>query len=194
MARRMVARAGETWRGPRGGRLRAAGLIVALGLALVACSSGDTSSAATPTATTAGQATATLSVSGTPSPSPTPLPGGAAQAGVQDICSPSSPLPVTTSVPAEIPAYANGRLQLATQIGSDSAEFGYCTSDTVSAVATFYTQGLSGKGWQNIQTFDNLSTVNIIGTRGDSENVTITIAPDAKLAGNTDLLIIVKGL
>jgi hypothetical protein len=194
MARRMVARTGGLWCGPRGGRLRAVGLIVALGLALAACGSGDTSSAPTPTVP-AGQATATLSVvTGTPGPSPTPLPGGAAQAGVQDICSPSSPLPVTTSVPAEIPAYANGKLQLATQIGSDSAEFGYCTRDTVSAVAAFYTQGLAGKGWQNIQTFDNLSTVNIIGTRGDSENVTITIAPDVKLPGNTDLLIIVKGL
>lgn len=194
MARRTVARAGWAWRGARGGRLRAAGLIVALGLALAACGSGDTSSASVKPTVQVAVETATATVSGTPAPTPTPLPGGAAQAGVQDICSPSSPLPVTTSVPAELPPYPTGHLQLATKIGSDSAEFGYCTPDSVNAVAMFYTQGLPGKGWQGLQTFNNLSTVNIIGTRGSNESVTITIAPDVKMPGNTDLLIIVKGL
>jgi hypothetical protein len=195
MARRMMARADRTWRGAHMARLRAAGLLLALGLALVACDAGGSSSSATATSTVpAGQATVTpTSASGTPASSPTTSPGSVAQSGSLDICHPATPTPVTASIPQEVPPYPNGRLLLAQANGSD-AEFGYCATDSVSVVTAFYTQGLPGKGWKNIQTFSNLSTVNIIATRGANESLTITISPDTLQAGNTDLLIIVKGL
>lgn len=195
MARRMLARAGEAWSGAHQARLSAAGLFLVLGLLLAACSSGGSSGANTATPTIPiGQATATLaSATNAPSSSPTASPGSVAQSGSLDICKPVTPTPVSISVLPEIPPYPNGRLLLA-ESKDGNAEYGFCASDPVSAVATFYTQALPGKGWQNIQTFTNLSTKNIIATRGANESVTITISPDTLQAGNTDLLIIVQGL
>ncbi len=195
MARRMVARTSGAVLGARGGRLRAAALLVALGVSLAACGSGASSSATTATPTLpGGQATATLSsATSAPRSSPTATPGSVAQSGSLDICEPVTPTPVSISVLPEIPAYPNGRLLLA-ESKDGNAEYGYCATDPVSTVAAFYTQALPGKDWQNIQTFTNLSTKNIIATRGANESVTITISPDTLRAGNTDLLIIVQGL
>ncbi|HEY7974130.1 MAG TPA: hypothetical protein VID72_02210 [Ktedonobacterales bacterium] len=190
IARRSSAGRGASVRWPR-----TVGLLVALSLLLAACDVGGASGANSTPTLPAGQATATLpGVSGTATPSPTPLSGGAAQAGATEICVPSAPLPISISVPAEIPPYPNGQLRLASAVGSNNADFGYCTPDSVSVVAAFYTQALPGKGWQNIQTFVNLGTENIIGTRGSGESVTITISPDSLQSSATDLLIIVKGL
>ena len=195
MARRMVARTGGAWSAAHGARLSVVGLFVALGVLLAACASGGSSSAATATPTIpAGQATATLaSATGTPAFLATATSGSVAQSGSLDICHPATPTPVTASVPPEIPPYPNGQLSLA-ESSDGNAEFGYCVSDSVSVVTAFYTGGLPGKGWQNIQTFANLSTENIIATRGATESLTITISPDTLQTGKTDLLVIVKGL
>ncbi len=191
MARRMVARAGGA---SCGARLRAAGLLVALGVLLVACASSGPSSATAGTPTTP-----TGLVTGTPtndsgSPTPTLSPGSVAQSGSLDICQPVTPTPVQIGVPAEIPVYQGGQLKLAeANSATNTAEFGFCISGTVSAVGTFYTQALPGKGWGAIKTYSNLGTENITATRGSSEMLTITISPDTLQSGNTDLLIILQG-
>src|SRR5579859_3451435 len=196
MARRMVAQSGGASSGAHGVRLRATGLFVALGLLLAACGSGGSSSAATATSTIpAGQATATLaSATTTPATNPTATPASVAQSGSLDICQPVTPTPVQISVPAEIPVYQSGQIKLAeANTTTNTSEFGFCIPDSVSAVASFYTHALPGKGWDNLNTFINLGTENVTATRGSSETVTITISPDTLQQGNTDLLIILQG-
>lgn len=176
----------------RGRRIRAITLLATLGLLLAACDAGGSSSASASPTPFASQATATIP--GASGPTPTTVPGSVAQAGSIDICNPNQAPLIAASVPAEVPQYTNGQLRLAQPVGSGNLEIGYCTTDSVSVVGAFYVQALPGKGWQNIQTFHNLSTQNIIATRGSSETLTITASPDTLVSGDTNLLIIVKGL
>ncbi|HZC05813.1 MAG TPA: hypothetical protein VE338_09240 [Ktedonobacterales bacterium] len=165
--------------------------LLALGVCalLAGCAAGSPSVAqTTPVATVTIAPPATPTPGGPPTPTITPLPGSANLAGATDIC--TSPITVSTSLPPEIPPY-NGQLRLAQTSGGD-AEFGYCSTDSVAAITSFYATQLPGKGWQNIQTFVNNATRNIIATRG-GENLTITVSPDVVRTGSADLLIIVTG-
>jgi hypothetical protein len=157
---------------------------------LVGCDTGSTNAkhSATPAATATDAPPPTPTQGGPPTPTITPLPGAGNLAGATDIC--TSPISVSTALPSEIPPY-NGQLRLAETSGSN-AEFGYCTSDNVDTVASFYKAQLPGKGWQNIQTFTNNATRNLIATRG-AENLTITVSPDVVETGSSDLLIILTG-
>ncbi len=196
MARRMVARAGATGGGLRAGRSLALGSLLALGLMMAACGSGGSSSAATTTTPTLpiSQSTGTvLTTPGSGAPLPSPTSAGVAGSGSLDICQPVTPTPVQISVPTEIPIYQSGQIKLAeANPATSTSEFGFCIPDTVSAVASFYTQALPGKGWANLKTFVNLGTENITATRGPSETVTITVSPDTLQSGDTDLLIIMQ--
>jgi hypothetical protein len=169
---------------------------LALALLLGACASGGSSSANTPTVTpppSQAQATSTATTgSGSNAPTPSPT-SGLAGSGSLDICQPVTPTPVQINVPAEIPIYQSGQLKLAeANSPTNTSEFGFCIPDTVSAIGSFYTQALPGKGWSSVKTFENLGTENITATRG-SESVTITVSPDTLQQGNSDLLIILQG-
>src|SRR6185312_10865338 len=154
------------------GRRQALVCLLALSFAalLAACAPAAPSvtSATTPAVTSTSAPPATPTFGGPPTPTATALPGGGNLAGATDIC--TSQISVATTLPAEIPAY-NGQLRLA-QTNNGDAEFGYCTGDSVDTITSFYTAQLPGKGWQNIQTFTNNATRNIIATRGN-ENLTI---------------------
>jgi len=174
-------------------RMATLALSVCLGLSLTlsACAASSSAQSGTPTT---GVATATSAPAATPTPGGpatptiTPLPGSANLAGATDIC--TSAISVSTQPPAEIPAF-DGQLRLAQSSGGAS-EFGYCSSSSVQSIAAYFTAQLPGKGWQNIQTFTNDTTRNIIATRG-GESLTITVSPDVVQTGNADLLIIVVG-
>lgn len=163
---------------------------LALGLCagLAACDSAATTAPPAALATSTASMATTPTPGGPPTPTGTPLPGAANLSGATDIC--TSPVNVSTTLPAEIPPYS-GQLRLA-QTSNGASVFGYCASASVDAIASFYTTNLPGKGWQNLQTFSNNATRNIIATRG-GENLTITVSPDVVQHGNTDLLIIVNG-
>ncbi len=176
-----------------GRRGRALICLLALGFSvtLAGCDTGAHSAAQAKTPTLATPTLApppTPTPGGAPTPTITPLPGSGNLAGATDIC--TSAISVSTTLPPEVPAYS-GQLRLAETSGSN-AEFGYCTSDNVDTIANFYKAQLPGKGWQQIQTFTNNATRNIIATRG-SENLTITISPDVVQTGSSDLLIILTG-
>lgn len=183
---------GAQARPSRGRRGRALLCALALGacVTLVGCDTGSTNAArsATPAATATDAPPPTPTQGGPPTPTITPLPGAGNLAGATDIC--TSPISVSTTLPPEIPPYT-GQLRLAETSGSN-AEFGYCTSDNVDTVANFYKAQLPGKGWQDIQTFTNNATRNLIATRG-GENLTITVSPDVVETGSSDLLIILTG-
>lgn len=183
-------RAGVISRARRGRWL--ALLLLALGLGATMAACGETGASATqptPTSTNASAPAATSTAGGQPTPTFTPLPGAANLAGATDIC--TSPISVSTALLPEIPAY-DGQLRLA-QVSNGNAEYGYCASASVDAIASFYVAQLPGKGWQNIQTFTNSASRNIIATRGDAEHLTITVSPDVVQTSNADLLIIVNG-
>lgn len=190
MARR-VAMPGDAPGAMRGWRRGAAGAFLALALALAGCASGGTTTAKTATPTQPAEPTATLA-NPTGSGTPTPTAAGVAGSGSLDICQPVTPTPIQVSAPPEVPVYQGARLKLAEANGPTS-EFGYCITGTVSAVATFYTQALPGKGWSDIKTFVNLATENIIAThQNPNESLTVTVSPDTLQQGNVDLLIIIQ--
>lgn len=168
--------------------------LAALCLTLAACAGSSGAQMATPPAggpsadATISAPAATTTPGGPATPTITPLPGSANLAGATDIC--TSPISVSTQLPAEIPAF-DGQLRLAQSSGGNS-EFGYCSSASVQSIAAFFNTQLPGKGWQNIQTFTNNASRNLIATRG-AENLTITISPDVVQTGNADLLIILTG-
>lgn len=164
-------------------------LILGMGATLAACGEAATSAQQpAATATSAQQPATATTVSGSPMPTMTPLPGSANLAGATDIC--TSPVSVSTALLPEIPAYT-GQLRLA-EASNGNAVYGYCANASVDAITAFYTAQLPGKGWQNIQTFTNNTSRNIIATRG-SEHLTITVSPDVVQTNNADLLIIVNG-
>ncbi|HET9110754.1 MAG TPA: hypothetical protein VFN78_08015 [Ktedonobacterales bacterium] len=172
-------------------RRQASVALFALGICalLVGCAPSSTvSTQTTPNATATSAPPATLTPGGPATPTVTPLPGSANLAGATDIC--TTPVSVSTTLPPEIPPYT-GQLRLA-QTSGGAAEFGYCSSDNVATITSFYVAQLPGKGWQNIQTFENNATRNIIATRG-SENLTVTVSPDVVQTGSADLLIIETG-
>jgi hypothetical protein len=165
--------------------------LLALGLCatLTACASASPSVAqSTPGATVTSAPLATPTPGGPPTPTITALPGAGNLAGATDIC--TSPITVSTTLPAEIPPY-EGQLRLA-QTNNGDGVYGYCSTASVDAITSFYTAQLPGKGWQKIQTFTNNATRNIIATRG-SESLTITVSPDVVQTGSADLLIILQG-
>ena len=164
-------------------------LTLCLGATLAACASGANSGAAQATATPTSALSATATTGGPPAPTSTPLPGSTNLAGVTDIC--TSKANVTKPLLPELPAY-NGQLRLATQTTGGAYEYGYCVRASVDTVTAFYKAQLPGKGWTNIQTFDNSATRNLIATHG-AEQLTMTVSPDVVQAGNADLLIIVNG-
>ncbi len=171
------------------GRRWAALILLALGLGATLAACGEAATSATrpmPTSTSAPAATPTTG--GPPMPTFTPLPGAANLAGATDIC--TSPISVSAALLPEIPAY-DGQLRLA-QASNGNVEYGYCASASVDAITSFFTAQLPGKGWQDIQTFTNNTSRNIIATRG-GERLTITVSPDVVQTGDTDLLIIVNG-
>jgi hypothetical protein len=164
-------------------------LTLGLGATLAACGeAGASATQPTPISTGISAPSATPTAGGPPTPTLTPLPGAANLAGATDIC--TAPISVATALLPEIPAY-DGQLRLA-QASNGNAEYGYCVSATVDAVTAFYAAQLPAKGWQNIQTFTNSASRNIIATRG-SEHLTITVSPDVVQTSNADLLIIVNG-
>jgi hypothetical protein len=175
----------------RGLRSSAAGALLALTLLLAGCASGGTGSAKTATPTMPAEPTATLA-NPTGAGTPTPTAAGVAGSGSLDICQPVTPTPIQISVPPEIPVYQGAQIKLAEANGPTS-EFGYCITGSVSAVASFYTQALPGKGWGNIENFVNLNTENIIASRqSPDQSLTITVSPDTLQPGNVDLLIILQ--
>lgn len=173
------------WRGTPRYLAFTCALTVGLSLSLAACDSTTSVKTTAKATTTALVTTPTTSAAG---PTATPLPGSGNLVGATDIC--TAAVSVSTQLPADIPPY-NAQLRLA-QSNNGNSEFGYCASASVDTIASFYAAQLPGKGWQNIQTFHNNATRNIIATRG-SENLTITVSPDVLQQGNADLLIIVQG-
>ena len=164
-------------------------LTLGLGATLAACGESATSATQpTPTVTGVSAPAASPTAGGPPTPTITPLPGSANLSGATDIC--TSPISVSTTLLPEIPPY-NGQLRLA-ETSNGNAEYGYCASASVDTITSFYVAQLPGKGWQNIQTFTNSASRNIIATRG-SEHLTITVSPDVVQTSNADLLIIVNG-
>ena len=170
--------------------LAAGALLLAVTL-LLGCASGSGSATATATATTSGSVntptgplingspTATASSQGTPG---IPL-------GVSSLC--SQPSSITAQLPSSIPAFPNAKLRVGQSEGG-SGFYGFCTTDSVSAVATFYANKLPASGWQNVTT-NTIDTTTQLQAAHGSARITITVFPDSQ-AGQTDIVINTSGV
>lgn len=162
-------------------------------LLLAGCQSGSsTGGTGTPAAnatTPVGTAvTGTVTIIG-PAPTITPIGGPGGQIGSSQFC--SQPPSATSPLPASIPANPNAHLQLSTVDGNNGI-YGLCTTDSVSTSLQFYTAQLPAKGWQQLQQSANDPAVQLTATHG-SAHVTITMYPDARIAGETDIIVQTRG-
>jgi hypothetical protein len=167
------------------------GLALLICLLAAACASSSTSGSTT-------NMTPTLAASGTPRATETPggptataylagTPGG--QLGTTDAC--ASDATPTAGLPHSIPLYPNGALSIGS-VNGDKGVFGFCTSDSIAAVDSYYQQRLPAAGWQNVKDNSLDPSRQIVADQGKL-NVIITISPDSAFPGKTAVLIIYSG-
>lgn len=173
--------------------------LVALALLMAGCSGGSKGNAST-TATgssgeTPGLSTPDGALSATATalaltPTVTPKPGTSGVQGVAEFC--AQPPSVAAQMPASIPAYPNAELRVSQNSGGNGL-YGMCTSDSVSAVASYYTAQLPTKGWQQVQSSTIQNVQQLKASQGNA-HVILTIEPDAQLSGTTQIIVLTSGL
>lgn len=162
---------------------------------LAACGGGTSEnshlSTSTSTSTSTAKATSTSNSSAPASATTAPLPVSTAPAqdGTSDYC--AGPKNVSTQPPATLPSYPGADLHVSQNTDGNSL-FGYCSSASVSDIASFYAQQLPGKGWSNVQTTTISFLQQITATQG-SANLTVSVEPSATLSGTTEVLVVVLG-
>jgi hypothetical protein len=168
----------------------ALGLLLLL-LLLAGCASGGGDVQITPVASRAATVSATLTLAPTattPTASGTTTPG--AQQGAAEFC--AQPASAPAQLPASVPAYPDADLRIGQSSGGYGL-YGLCTRADVATVATYYAGQLPARGWQQLQTTSIAAVRQLSATQGSAQ-VTVTIQPDAQLAGTTDIIIQTTGL
>lgn len=184
----MQLRAGNT----RGvcARIGLLALVGSLSVGLVAC--GESTSASTalhPTANATGKATTTTTGETSTTTSPLPASTFAAQDGTSDFC--AAPTNVSAQPLSSLPQYPNAQLHVS-QDTSGNYLFGYCSSDAVSAIASYYQQQLPTSGWSNVQSNQVSFLQQVTATQG-STHLTVSVEPSATLQNTTEVLVVVQG-
>lgn len=177
-------------------------LATALLLVMVGCSGGSkgNNSATTGAGGSGGGGTTGL---GTPdvgllatatalaqTPTVTPKPGTGGQQGLAEFC--AQPPSVATQLPANIPDYPNAELRVSQTSGGNGL-YGMCTSDSVSAVASYYAAQLPAKGWRQVQSSSIQNVQQLTASQGNAHLI-LTIEPDAQLSGTTQIIALTSGL
>lgn len=178
----------------------ATGALLALALLLVVGCSGGSKGATSATTTGSGgggtglstpndalSATATALAQ---TPTVTPKPGTGGQQGLAEFC--SQPPSVAAQLPASIPPYPNAQLRVSQTSGGNGL-YGQCTSDSVSAVASYYAAQLPAKGWQQVQSSTIQNVQQLTASQGKAQLI-LTIEPDAQLSGTTQIILLTSGL
>lgn len=177
---------------PRGIYARVGLLFLAGSLALGATACADGTSSTTNThPTTTANGTAAANATGTSGTSTIPLPisTSAAQDGTSDYC--AAPVNVSVQPPASLPQYPGAQLHISQNTNGNEL-FGYCATDSVSAIATFYAQHLPGSGWSNVQTNTISFLQQVTATQG-STHLVISVEPSATLQNTTEVLVVEQG-
>lgn len=123
-------------------------------------------------------------------PTVTPKPGTGGQQGLAEFC--AQPPSVAVQLPASIPAYPNAQLRVSQTSGGNGI-YGLCTTDSVSAVASYYSAQLPAKGWQQAQS-STIQNVQQLTTSQGNAHLILTIEPDAQLSGTTQIIILTSGV
>lgn len=184
--------------GRRGARGMAVALLALALLVIAGCSGGSKGNASATTSSgsgTTGLSTPDNALSATATvlaqtPTVTPKPGTSGVQGVAEFC--AQPPSVAVQLPASIPAYPNAQLRVSQTSGGNGL-YGMCTSDSVSAVASYYTAQLPAKGWQQVQSSTIQNVQQLTASQGNA-HVILTIEPDAQLSGTTQIIILTSGL
>lgn len=173
--------------------------LVALVLLMAGCSGGSKGNASTTATGSAGETPGLSTPDGALSatatalaltPTVTPKPGTSGVQGVAEFC--AQPPSVAAQMPASIPAYPNAELRVSQTSGGNGL-YGMCTSDSVSAVASYYTAQLPTKGWQQVQSSTIQNVQQLKASQGNA-HVILTIEPDAQLSGTTQIIVLTSGL
>lgn len=173
----------------------AAGIVaVLLLLGMASCASGAGVNGPTP-APTVGQNDGTSSAHATltlPTVTSAASPGGTTgQQGAKEFCSKAPDVSIHPG--SNIPVYPGATLRFSQANGSN-AFYGFCTSDSTSAVHDFYSVQLSKSGWSDIQTSTIATVVQISATQCAGQNapqIIVTIAPDTTGTTTTSISIVV---
>ena len=173
--------------------------LLALGLLMVVgCSGGSKGNASATTGSGGGgtglstpddalSATATVLAQ---TPTVTPKPGTGGQQGLAEFC--AQPPSVAAPLPASIPPYPNAQLRVSQTSGGNGL-YGQCTSDSVSAVASYYTAQLPAKGWQQVKSSTIQDIQQLTASQGKAQLI-LTIEPDAQVSGTTQIILLTSGL
>jgi hypothetical protein len=170
--------------------LGAALLLCAL---LAACGSGSTDStppAATGTTVTSSGTPAATSSQTAVTPTIIDLGTPGAVLGTTDACAMSGPPSAT--LPSNIPIYANAQMTIGSIKGANGV-FGLCSPDPVSTIDAFYAAKLPADGWQKV-TDNALATARQLIAQQAQTNLIVTILPDSRQDGKTNILIIFTGI
>jgi hypothetical protein len=165
--------------------------VAALGMGVAACGdSSATGQKTTPTETS--PSTGITQVVGQNSATPTTfiVGGGNGTVGANEIC--TAEKNVQTSVPASVPAYPGAELRQSYTLDNNGT-YGYCATAAPTAVADYYLKQLPGRGWDNVKANLMIIGNQVVGAKGSS-TIVVTMLPDAKIAAQCDILILVIGL
>lgn len=126
----------------------------------------------------------TLTVAASPS-------GASGTGGAAEFC--SQPTSVAIHPTGNIPVYPGAALRHSESKGNN-AFYGFCTSDSTSAVQNFYAQHLPTHGWTGLQTSTIAAVVQITASQCATQGapqIIVTIAPDTSGATTTSISIVV---
>jgi hypothetical protein len=169
------------------------GVAVLLCLTLAACAGASTDSLPPVVTGTAPTGTGTASVTTSqPVTTPTPYDLGTPGAvlGTTDACAVQGP--PSASLPSNIPVYANAQMTIGSIKGSNGV-FGLCSSDSVTTIDTYYSAQLPARGWQKV-TDAPLANARQLTAQQAQTNLIVTILPDSRQDGKTNILIIFSGI
>ena len=156
--------------------------VAMLSLLLAACASSASTSQPTATANHSVAVPTSAATATAAGPVGTAGPG---VEGTADLCT-ATPA-VSAVLPTSIPGYPGAALRIG-QAHSGSGLFGFCTSDSVATVVSFYQAHLPGSGWQQV-TVNTIATTQQLSATQSSTHLVITVAPDAALSGTTSVII-----
>lgn len=151
---------------------------------------GGTGTGTTPGATMPDSGLSATATVLAQTPTVTPKPGTGGQQGLAEFC--AQPPSVATQLPASVPAYPNAQLRVSQTSGGNGI-YGLCTSDSVSAVASYYAAQLPTKGWQQPQSTMIQNVQQLTASQGNA-HVIVTIEPDAQISGTTQIIILTSGV
>ena len=161
-------------------------------LALVACAGSSTASVPPQlTGTTRASSGTATGISSQTGPTPTPYDQGTPGAvlGTTDACAASGP--PSAALPSDIPVYADAQMTIGS-INGTKGVFGLCSPDSISTIDAFYATNLPAAGWQGV-TDDPLAGARQLTAQQAQTSLIVTILPDTRQDGKTNILIIYSG-